>query len=274
MFRLRARTSRPAYPRLRRENSWDATAIAVSFGSPPHTRGKRPARAGKTALAASLTRIRRAHPRSRGENHRIKSVAASVTGSSPLAPGKPQVTVEGTVEEGLIPAHAGKTITLGILKRPSWAHPRSGGENTVTSVRSTLPSGSSPLAQGKPVEHAVLEAVVGLIPARAGKTTGPSATRTIRRAHPRSRGENYVRREPVQPHQGSSPLTRGKRYLHDQGIADRGLIPTHAGKMATRPRPPSNPTAHPHSRGENAPHGSRKIVCPGSSPLTRGKLSP
>ena len=35
---------------------------------------------------------------------------------------------------------------------------------------------------------------------------------------------------------------------------------------------PSSRAAHPHSRGENNPKGSRKMKSSGSSPLTRGKL--
>ena len=50
------------------------------------------------------------------------------------------------------------------------------------------------------------------------------------RAHPRSRGENKARAIDVMITDGSSPLTRGKRF-HDRcrGHADR-LIPAHAGK--------------------------------------------
>ena len=71
-------------------------------------------------------------------------------------------------------------------------------------------------------------------------------------AHPRSRGENYVRREPMQPHQGSSPLTRGKPRNVRVGPGSRGLIHAHAGKTCTRRR--------------------RRTRLGGSSPLTRGKL--
>ena len=172
---------------------------------------------------------------------------------------------------GLIPAHAGKTITLGILKRPSWAHPRSGGENTVTSVRSTLPSGSSPLAQGKLRDQAQPEQSDGLIPAHAGKTTFDASRCSRIRAHPHSRGENAEGAIRAEESKGSSPLTRGKpsRAVSTGGI--RGLIPTHAGKTPRHAATAPCAWAHPHSRGENWISGAQLRGSEGSSPLTRGK---
>ncbi|ERH20995.1 hypothetical protein HMPREF1980_02433, partial [Actinomyces sp. oral taxon 172 str. F0311] len=70
-------------------------------------------------------------------------------GSSPLTRGKRGARDHRRVQAGLIPAHAGKTARGSPGARSSRAHPRSRGENTVTSVRSTLPSGSSPLTRGK-----------------------------------------------------------------------------------------------------------------------------
>ena len=50
-------------------------------------------------------------------------------GSSPLTRGKPCGSVFHHRDGGLIPAHAGKTITLLAQLITSWAHPRSRGEN-------------------------------------------------------------------------------------------------------------------------------------------------
>ena len=111
-----------AHPRSRGENGVAALCPSEHGGSSPLTRGKRrgrpvsigargliPAHAGKTEMAP-LRLIRcTAHPRSRGENQRMKSVAASLTGSSPLTRGKRRPEGEGRRRGGLIPAHAGKT---------------------------------------------------------------------------------------------------------------------------------------------------------------------
>ena len=50
-----------------------------------------------------------------------------------------------------------------------------------------------------------------------------------------------------------------------------GFIPAHAGKTATRPPPPSSPTAHLRSHGENELNAYVMLHNMGSSPLTRGK---
>ena len=115
-------------------------------------------------------------------------------------------------------------------------------------------------------------AILGLIPAHAGKT-GSQRPRTCRVwAHPRSRGENPPNSAARPPTPGSSPLTRGKHggYALPDGVP--GLIPAHAGKTTRRRATTSSARAHPRSRGENF-CCSFCVVCGlGSSPLTRGKL--
>ena len=54
--------------------------------------------------------------------------------------------------------------------------------------------------------------------------------------------------------------------------AQRGLIPTHAGKTGYEAKVSFAQPAHPHSRGENPLRGREKLGGRGSSPLTRGKL--
>ena len=70
-----------------------------------------------------------AHPRAGGENQRMKSVAASFTGSSPRGRGKQGFCGLGIVDSGLIPARAGKTVWLITSQLGKSAHPRAGGEN-------------------------------------------------------------------------------------------------------------------------------------------------
>ena len=71
-----------------------------------------PAHAGKT-ISMPVTGDRlRAHPRSRGENKTPLKNQHTEQGSSPLTRGKLLVAREGQGGEGLIPAHAGKTILL------------------------------------------------------------------------------------------------------------------------------------------------------------------
>ena len=113
---------RPAHPRSRGENPGARGDHGVDPGSSPLTRGKPrspasdrhrarliPAHAGKTSPMVVIGRPSRAHPRSRGENDRVLEPHSSVSGSSPLTRGKPDVIITTPSGPRLIPAHAGKT---------------------------------------------------------------------------------------------------------------------------------------------------------------------
>ena len=95
----------------------------------PDLVGLIPAHAGKTDgdtldLASIL-----AHPRSRGENGVEDVGVVGDAGSSPLTRGKLTHAGLARRERGLIPAHAGKTLTRSGRSAPWAAHPRSRGEN-------------------------------------------------------------------------------------------------------------------------------------------------
>ena len=193
-------------------------------GSSPLTRGKLcvrrrtcrrhrliPAHAGKTALAGACGLLCGAHPRSRGENLDVPDRAISTNGSSPLTRGKLDHEAGGVLPARLIPAHAGKTC-----QRSGWscsvsAHPRSRGENDGRVPVTAMSAGSSPLTRGKQLLPLCHNPVQGLIPAHAGKTSGAGGKGFSSEAHPRSRGENELRRMIVNVKRGSSPLTRGKQ---------------------------------------------------------------
>ena len=91
-------------------------------------------------------------------------------GSSPLTRGKLGSVHGGHVAVGLIPAHAGKTPGDGADQVREGAHPRSRGENRVGEGEVAHSEGSSPLTRGKLRFRVGLDAVMGLIPAHAGKT--------------------------------------------------------------------------------------------------------
>ena len=93
----------------------------------------------------------------------------------------------------------------------------------------------------------------------------------IRRAHPRSRGENEYQARKSVAVLGSSPLTRGKRPPGSPIMRIHGLIPAHAGKTLRRSARSRSGWAHPRSRGENTPAARLPATSTGSSPLTRGK---
>ena len=219
-----------AHPRSRGENLVHKTVTSLLQGSSPLTRGKRvfgasgppdvgliPAHAGKTDGWGLQPLGRGAHPRSRGENCLCLSVCAT--------------------PRWLIPAHAGKTRTSPSRTCAGGAHPRSRGENMDECCFESENGGSSPLTRGKQRCVGVHVKHRGLIPAHAGKTRDRRDPRTRRRAHPRSRGENYRVFVSGLRTAGSSPLTRGKHKLIAALSKPRGLIPAHAGKTVRNFKP-------------------------------------
>ena len=174
-------------------------------GSSPLTRGKLehmqtvrkrhgliPAHAGKTRSRRPFAAWRWAHPRSRGENRSPNPNPTTATGSSPLTRGKQWSEPQEPQPQGLIPAHAGKTLSSSPLGVKVRAHPRSRGENFSHRDMVICDVGSSPLTRGKLEAKRIDGAPGGLIPAHAGKTMSALASSMQSRAHPRSRGENVM----------------------------------------------------------------------------------
>ena len=135
---------------------------------------------------------------------------------------------------GLIPAHAGKTVSRSAKPRPIGAHPRSRGENLAAQDPYGRETGSSPLTRGKQIDDARALARARLIPAHAGKTCCSIMWGRSFPAHPRSRGENENGGKAWNKATGSSPLTRGKLFHALMPVLPQRLIPAHAGKTAAR----------------------------------------
>ena len=192
-----------AHPRSRGENELSVRRCQSGEGSSPLTRGKPsvtptrvgssgliPAHAGKTVTAWAGLSSRRAHPRSRGENHLRAILAAQNQGSSPLTRGKRGEGDDDAHTRRLIPAHAGKTGTRCGPRRRQQAHPRSRGENMRIVIEVDTEQGSSPLTRGKRPTRSASSRKSRLIPAHAGKTFRVPFGCRREPAHPRSRGEN------------------------------------------------------------------------------------
>ena len=195
-----------AHPRSRGENQGDRIFDRSNNGSSPLTRGKPerrrrrqqrdrliPAHAGKTCVRLSISLRNRAHPRSRGENGRVRHRHVKGRGSSPLTRGKPHGIDRRHCAVGLIPAHAGKTARRAGMGADGGAHPRSRGENPT----SAEPTPSHQLAH----------------PRSRGENWIAFDGAERSEAHPRSRGENDLAVNGNFDGNGSSPLTRGKPAL-------------------------------------------------------------
>ena len=182
----RPRRRGPAHPRACGENHMAPSSAARSGGSSPRVRGKPlqhgrppargrliPARAGKTSSAAFPLSGGAAHPRACGENWPASGMTANGAGSSPRVRGKRVLEGDEGRKVGLIPARAGKTGVGRVVLARVEAHPRACGENSHSGYTFGTGGGSSPRVRGKPLSHARRGQVLGLIPARAGKTRTP-----------------------------------------------------------------------------------------------------
>ena len=260
--------------------------MTVRGGSSPLARGKRvvaadmaglsgiiPACAGETCGQRSGAGQAPDHPRLRGGNGAFLVWPTLSRGSSPLARGKPALTVSTRVIIRIIPACAGETSSLNCATRSGRDHPRLRGGNLPPLPVEVGVYGSSLLARGKqePRGHPLLHA--GIIPACAGET-GSSARRHRRTSdHPRLRGGNGVSVPRHTASSGSSPLARGKLHVVTVQRQRLGIIPACAGE--TRPRSWARPRRpdHPRLRGGNDGRRWETPLGAGSSPLARGKLT-
>ena len=92
--------------------------------------------------------------------------------------------------------------------------------------------------------------------------------------HPRSRGEYSSFWQVGAPRGGSSPLTRGILWITDGWRTNDRFIPAHAGNTEREFIPDQRGQVHPRSRGEYRLLMPLILTSVGSSPLTRGILSP
>ena len=172
-------------------------------------------------------------------------------GSSPLARGKCCRGRGCGGDRGFIPTRAGKIMSEQLEGSTIPVHPHSRGENPWERGDGSSGVGSSPLARGKFVDPPLGLGCDRFIPTRAGKMLPRLHEGCWDGVHPHSRGENYYGATQLLPHDGSSPLARGKC----------------GGRRASR----LVPRVHPHSRGENLVAVADLHPLTGSSPLARGK---
>ena len=154
--------------------------------------------------------------------------------------------------DGIIPAHAGKRDRANWNYLAAKDHPRSCGEKFRCSNWTPPYVGSSPLMRGKALRDADFAALIGIIPAHAGKRRGRGQPRPLWWDHPRSCGEKSAGARPASIQTGSSPLMRGKESAMVSRYAEKGIIPAHAGKSSLACCNLLGNEDHPRSCGEKA----------------------
>ena len=181
----RTPTSNPDHPRSRGVYAIEAGVVPVLRGSSPLARGLPPfrlnpgldlgiipARAGFTESPTAYRRGCTDHPRSRGVYSLWQYSVLYAVGSSPLARGLPLINRWRFAGSRIIPARAGFTRFHHFVTIDGSDHPRSRGVYPRLRTTPHVPYGSSPLARGlrRPADRRRRRQ--GIIPARAGFTSG------------------------------------------------------------------------------------------------------
>ena len=188
-----------------------------------------PARAGFTVEGVGGFPYGGDHPRSRGVYSPSTRSATTPVGSSPLARGLHGAHGAEELRSGIIPARAGFTLMICAFWSPRKDHPRSRGVYAAAHASTPIFAGSSPLARGLREQRLSAVNTEGIIPARAGFTSGPYWRRGTFRDHPRSRGVYPPAAFSDTAGGGSSPLARGLRSGLVRRMCRARIIPARAG---------------------------------------------
>ena len=188
-----------------------------------------PARAGFTQEASGHDFQARDHPRACGVYRRCVSCLIPRTGSSPRVRGLPATGTVPAPEAGIIPARAGFTVTNPVRGSIPQDHPRACGVYDTTALWCGETGGSSPRVRGLRPPSARRRPGNGIIPARAGFTTSPAASRCSSWDHPRACGVYGFPELEEWLGDGSSPRVRGLLLVVGRSGSDARIIPARAG---------------------------------------------
>ena len=134
--------------------------------------------------------------------------------------------------------------------------------------------GSSPHTRGALRQQHLPRPGGGIIPAYAGSTRALNPGGVFSADHPRIRGEHSTYKIGTLKATGSSPHTRGAHHGSPSRSTWSRIIPAYAGSTRSAAcRTPSR-SDHPRIRGEHEIFSEYSIIGSGSSPHTRGALSP
>ena len=176
-------TTRPKdHPRMCGEKPERIAPSAMMPGSPPRMRGKvihdggglfghriTPAHAGKSSRVSSFLWLFWDHPRACGEKLVTTPGQKPPFGSPPRMRGKDKVAFVHRGQQGITPAHAGKSSKSRIRRTESQDHPRACGEKPGNVSGAHNVAGSPPRMRGKVLPPLQCGLYLGITPAHAGK---------------------------------------------------------------------------------------------------------
>ena len=235
-----------------------------------HGTGIIPAHAGNTRFGREPAGQAGDHPRACGEHRISQQSRVKQQGSSPRMRGTLFERINDHEVDGIIPAHAGNTVSSQKSAPSSRDHPRACGEHTQTVPPTTSGAGSSPRMRGTRVIVPVQVQPVGIIPAHAGNTHISALSIRHSRDHPRACGEHMGINNAYAQAQGSSPRMRGTPNRNHPRTPDAGIIPAHAGNTGDRAYVEAQLRDHPRACGEHVNATTSQLNIQGSSPRMRG----
>ena len=134
-----------------------------------------------------------------------------------------------SIEDGIIPAHAGLTMPSHTAPARPRDHPRACGAHRQAAGRSKVVMGSSPRMRGSRLKHCLSMRFAGIIPAHAGLTAVSIRSILHRWDHPRACGAHCPTAYQNGHSAGSSPRMRGSPECTLEYQLSLGIIPAHAG---------------------------------------------
>ena len=150
------------------------------------------------------------------------------------------------------------------------AHPRVGGEHTISARANCWRDGSSPRGRGTRRDRSHEGVALRLIPAWAGNTTQRKPRLQRLTAHPRVGGEHQCEAVALKALGGSSPRGRGTLRALQHRAHVRRLIPAWAGNTPGSTHRTLDDAAHPRVGGEHNAGIEAEYRKRGSSPRGRG----
>ena len=217
--------------------------LSTLLGSPPRMRGKArrcrgktprggitPAHAGKSFRLRACAFFSGDHPRACGEKVLHHNLVGGNWGSPPRMRGKDSDKWTGNREDGITPAHAGKSMYSLCEYCTAWDHPRACGEKRMELLEDAAKRGSPPRMRGKAPGIGGCDLRVGITPAHAGKRNPRSCIFSSARDHPRACGEKCIFCIDVIGFVGITPAHAGKRTIAPLQILRRWDHPRACGE--------------------------------------------
>ena len=175
---------------------------------------------------------------------------AHKAGSPPRGRGKAGFAIRCSLQVGITPAWAGKSLSITKNEQHLKDHPRVGGEKLRCTQKPRDTPGSPPRGRGKGLKQTMDEKHKGITPAWAGKSGRKADHHPRWRDHPRVGGEKFLSNAQSSITEGSPPRGRGKVRILIYSVALDRITPAWAGKSDGFALCPWSAGDHPRVGGE------------------------